>query len=85
MIVTAVVLLAISVIKVYDLVVAMTNGGPGIGHGGAGQVHHGQLFTRQNIGLAAAASTVMLVTVIALLAPWLYVQYFRRERPRRPA
>jgi glucose/mannose transport system permease protein len=85
MIVTAVVLLAISVIKVYDLVVALTNGGPGTASEMPAKFVMDNLFTRQNIGLAAAASTVMLVTVIALLAPWLYVQYFRKDRPRRPA
>jgi glucose/mannose transport system permease protein len=85
MIVTAVVLLAISVIKVYDLVVALTNGGPGTASEMPAKFVMDNLFTRQNIGLAAAASTVMLVTVISLLAPWLYVQYFRRDRPRRPA
>ncbi len=85
MIVTAVVLLAISVIKVYDLVVALTNGGPGTASEMPAKFVMDNLFTRQNIGLAAAASTVMLVTVISLLAPWLYVQYFRRDRPRGPA
>jgi glucose/mannose transport system permease protein len=85
MIVTAVVLLAISVIKVYDLVVALTNGGPGTASEMPAKFVMDNLFTRQNIGLAAAASTVMLVTVISLLAPWLYIQYFRKDRWRRPA
>jgi glucose/mannose transport system permease protein len=40
------------------------------------------LFVRQNIGLATAASTVMLVMVLSVLAPWLYVTYFRRDRAR---
>jgi glucose/mannose transport system permease protein len=41
------------------------------------------LFERQNIGLAAAASTIMLITVLAVLAPWLYVEHFRpRSRGR---
>jgi glucose/mannose transport system permease protein len=85
MIVTAVVLLSISVIKVFDLVVALTNGGPGTASEMPAKFVMDNLFTRQNIGLAAAASTVMLITVVALLAPWLYVQYFRTERARRPA
>jgi glucose/mannose transport system permease protein len=82
MIVTAVVLLSISVIKVYDLVVALTNGGPGTASEMPAKFVMDNLFTRQNIGLAAAGSTVMLVTVIALLAPWLYVQHFRMDRAR---
>jgi len=83
MVVTAVVLLSISVIKSYDLVVALTNGGPGTASEMPAKFVMDNLFERQNIGLATAASTVMLITVIALLAPWLYVQYFRGER--RPA
>jgi glucose/mannose transport system permease protein len=78
MIVTAVVLLSISVIKSYDLVVALTNGGPGTASEMPAKFVMDNLFERQNIGLATAASTVMLVTVVSLLAPWLYVQYFRR-------
>ena len=34
------------------------------------------------LGLASAASTVMLVTVLAVVSPWLYVQ---RARARRAA
>ena len=41
MLITSTVLLAIAVVKVYDLVVAMTNGGPGHRLGSAGQVRHG--------------------------------------------
>jgi glucose/mannose transport system permease protein len=71
---TALVLLSVSVIKVYDTVVAMTQGGPG----GASEVPAkfimDHLFTRANIGLASAASTVMLLTVLALLAPWWYAR-----------
>jgi glucose/mannose transport system permease protein len=83
MIVTAVVLLSISVIKSYDLVVALTNGGPGTSSEMPAKFVMDNLFERQNIGLATAASTVMLLTVIALLAPWLHVQYFRGPRGRR--
>jgi len=71
---TAFVLLAVSVVTVYDAVVAMTQGGPG----GASEVPAkfimDHLFTRANIGLASAASTVMLLTVLALLAPWWYAR-----------
>jgi glucose/mannose transport system permease protein len=38
------------------------------------------LLERQNIGLAASASTVMLVTVLCVLAPWIYSEYFRKTR-----
>jgi glucose/mannose transport system permease protein len=80
MVVTAVVLLGISVIKAFDLVVALTNGGPGTASELPAKFVMDNLFTRQNIGLATAASTVMLITVVSVLAPWLYVQYFRKDR-----
>ena len=77
MIVTATVLLAVAVVKLYDLVVAMTKGGPGISTEVPAKFVMDHLFERANVGLATAAATVMLVTVIAVLAPWLYVRYGR--------
>jgi glucose/mannose transport system permease protein len=75
MLITSTVLLAIAVVKVYDLVVAMTNGGPGIASEMPAKFVMDHLFERSNVGLATAAATLMLITVIALLAPWLYAQY----------
>ncbi|MBB3934684.1 carbohydrate ABC transporter permease [Aureimonas phyllosphaerae] len=80
MIITSVVLLSIAVVKVYDLVVALTNGGPGTSTAVPAKYVMDYLFERQNIGLAAAASTVLLVTVLCVLAPWIYAEYFRKER-----
>ena len=40
------------------------------------------LFERANVGLATACATVMLITVIAVLTPWLYSQYGRRSKRR---
>ncbi|WP_062218719.1 MULTISPECIES: carbohydrate ABC transporter permease [unclassified Aureimonas] len=80
MIITSVVLLSIAVVKVYDLVVALTNGGPGTATAVPAKYVMDYLFERQNIGLAAAASTVLLVTVLCVLTPWIYAEYFRKER-----
>lgn len=71
---TATVLLSISVVRLYDLVVAMTNGGPGLASEVPAKFVIDHLFDRQNIGLATAATTVMLITVLAVVAPWLYAQ-----------
>lgn len=71
---TAVVLLSVSVVKVYDVVVAMTQGGPGLASEVPGKFIMDNLFGRANIGLASAASTVLLLTVLALLAPWMYAR-----------
>ena len=77
MIVTASVLLAAAVAKLYDLVVAMTRGGPGISSEVPAKFVMDHLFERNNIGLATAAASVMLVTVVALLGPWIYARYGR--------
>ena len=77
MLVTSTVLLGAGMIKAYDLVVALTNGGPGTASELPAKFVMDYLFLRQNIGLAAAASTVMLVTTLAVLAPWIYTQYIR--------
>jgi glucose/mannose transport system permease protein len=79
-VVTSVVLLSVAVVKAYDLVVALTNGGPGNATIVPAKFVMDYLFTRQNIGLATAASSVMFVTVLAALAPWLYQEYFKAHR-----
>ena len=60
MVVTATVLLATGVVKLYDLVVAMTLGGPGIATEVPAKFVMDHLFERNNIALGTAAATVML-------------------------
>jgi glucose/mannose transport system permease protein len=69
---TAAVLLSTAVVRLYDLSVAMTNGGPGIASEVPAKFVMDHLFERANIGLATAAATMMLATVIAVVAPYLY-------------
>jgi glucose/mannose transport system permease protein len=83
MIVTSTVLLATSVVKLYDLVVAMTRGGPGIASEVPAKFVMDHLFERNNIGLATAAATMMLVTVAVILAPWVYARYMRPQGGQR--
>ena len=64
-------LLSLGVIKVFDVVVSMTGGGPGIASEVPAKFIMDYLFNRANIGLASAASVVLLLTVLALLLPWL--------------
>ena len=80
---TAAVLLATSVVRLYDLSVAMTNGGPGIASEVPAKFVMDHLFERGNIGLATAAATSMLITVVAVVAPLLYWQSRRRRRGAR--
>jgi len=82
MIITATVLLATSVVRLYDLVVAMTLGGPGISTEVPAKFVMDYLFERNNIALGTAAATVMLVTVVSILAPWVYATYVRPQGRR---
>ena len=72
--VTCLVLLAVAVVKIFDAVVAMTNGGPGDATDVPTKFIMDNLFERQNIGLASAASTSMLITVLIIVAPLVYLR-----------
>lgn len=77
--VTALVLVTSGIVRLYDLVVAMTSGGPGIASEVPAKFVYDTLFTRQNLGQGFAASTMMLITVAIILIPWAYMQ-FREKR-----
>lgn len=83
MIVTSVVLLAINVVKLYDLVIAMTDGGPGIASDVPAIFVLDHLFERNNVGLATAAATMMFVTVAAIIGPWIYAHYVHGKGGRQ--
>ncbi|WP_374360325.1 carbohydrate ABC transporter permease [Pseudoduganella danionis] len=71
---TAFVLLFVMVVKVFDAVVAMTQGGPGTASEVPAKFIMDYLFGRANIGLASAASIVLLMTVLAIVAPLYFVR-----------
>lgn len=73
-------LLATGVVKVFDTVVAMTQGGPGTASDVPAKFIMDHLFGRANLALASAGAVMLLVTVLALVAPLVYVRS-RRERP----
>ena len=77
-ILTAVVLLSTSVVTSYDLVVAMTGGGPGFATDMPGKFVVDFLFQRSNLGLASAAAVVMLGAIVAALAPYFFIELRRR-------
>jgi glucose/mannose transport system permease protein len=80
LIVTCLVLIAIAVVRSYDLVVAMTNGGPGFSSDLPGKFVVDFEFERANIGQAAAAATVMLGSMLAVISPYLYYELARKNR-----
>jgi len=78
--VTALVLIASGIIKVYDLVIAQTAGGPGLASDMPAIYVMQQLFAAQNLGQGFAASTMMLVSVIIVLIPWAYLEFGGKRR-----
>ncbi|GGX65550.1 sugar ABC transporter permease [Tateyamaria omphalii] len=78
--VTALVLIASGIIKIYDLVVAQTNGGPGIASEVPAKYVINYMFRAQNLGQGFAASTMMLVSVIVILIPWAYLEFGGKKR-----
>jgi glucose/mannose transport system permease protein len=78
--VTAVVLAGSGIVRLYDLVVALTNGGPGISSEVPAKYVYDYMFTAGNIGQGLAASTMMLVTVLIIVVPWAYLEFGGRGR-----
>ena len=77
--VTALVLIAAGIIKIYDLVVAQTDGGPGIASEVPAKYVMNYMFGAQNLGQGFAASTMKLVSVIVILIPWAYLEFGGRK------
>jgi glucose/mannose transport system permease protein len=59
-------------IKSFDLIMALTSGGPGYATDVPATFMYAMSFTRGQIGLGAASATMMLATVAALVVPYLY-------------
>lgn len=67
-------------IKSFDLVMALTAGGPGYATDVPATFMFAMSFTRGQIGLGAASATIMLATVAAIVVPYLYSEL--RSKPR---
>ena len=79
---TATVLLSVSVIKAYDLVVALTGGGPGNATEVPAKFVMENLFSRQNIALANAGAILMLAAVVCVLVPIYYARRYSAQKAR---
>lgn len=78
--VTALVLIASGIVKVYDLVVAQTSGGPGIASEVPAKYVYDKMFQSQNLAQGFAASTMMLLSVVIILIPWAYLEFGGKKR-----
>jgi glucose/mannose transport system permease protein len=77
--ITALVLIASGIVKLYDLVVAQTSGGPGNASEVPAKYVYDYMFQAQNLGQGFAASTMMLLTVLIVLIPWAYLEFGGRR------
>lgn len=75
---TVIVLQSLAIVRAFDLVAALTAGGPGISSDLPAVFVFDMAFRRANVGLSAASAIVMLGTVLAILIPYLHVE--TRER-----
>ncbi|MEE3171059.1 MAG: sugar ABC transporter permease [Pseudomonadota bacterium] len=69
---SAVMVLAHIAIKSFDLVMAMTAGGPGYSTDLPAVFMYAHTFTRGQMGLGSASAMLMLGAILALLVPYLY-------------
>ena len=71
---SAFVVLAHMAIKSYDLVVALTGGGPGRATEMPATFMYSYTFTRNQMGIGAASAMIMLFTIAAIIVPYLYAE-----------
>jgi glucose/mannose transport system permease protein len=75
---SAIVILVHLAIKSYDLVIALTAGGPGISSDMPAVFMTAMAFHRSEMGLASASAIMMFITVSAIVVPYLYSE-LRKE------
>jgi len=78
--VTTLVIIASGIVRIYDLVVAQTSGGPGISSDVPAKYVYDYMFFAQNLGQGFAASTMMLLAVAIVIVPWAYLEFGGRKR-----
>ena len=72
--ISAFVILAHMAIKSYDLVIALTNGGPGRSTWLPSVFMYQYTFTRNEMAVGAASSVLMLFGIAAVILPYLYFE-----------
>ncbi|PSL19339.1 carbohydrate ABC transporter permease [Shimia abyssi] len=71
---SAFVILSHLAIKSYDLVIALTGGGPGRATELPATFMYSYTFTRNQMGTGAASAVIMLTTIAAIMIPYLYAE-----------
>ncbi|MBU0739841.1 MAG: sugar ABC transporter permease [Alphaproteobacteria bacterium] len=78
--ITTLVIITSGIVRLYDLVVAQTSGGPGIASEVPAKYVYDYMFQAQNLGQGFAASTMMLLTVAIIIIPWAYLEFGGKKR-----
>lgn len=73
--ITTLVIITSGIVKLYDLVVAQTGGGPGIASEVPAKYVYEMMFRSQNLGQGFAASTMMLLSVAIVVVPWAFLEF----------
>ncbi len=73
--ITTLVIIAAGIVKVYDLVVAQTSGGPGLASEVPAKYVYDYMFGGQNLAQGFAGSTMMLLSVLIVIIPWAYLEF----------
>ncbi|MFZ2103023.1 MAG: sugar ABC transporter permease [Oricola sp.] len=71
---SAFVILSHLAIKSYDLVIALTGGGPGRSTELPATFMYSYTFTRNQMGIGASSAVIMLMTIAAIMVPYLYAE-----------
>ncbi len=79
---SALIVLTHIAIKSFDLIVALTGGGPGFATDVPATFMYTYAFTRGQIGLGSAASMMMLLAVAAIIVPYLYSELREKNNER---
>ena len=76
---SAFVILSHLAIKSYDLVIALTGGGPGRATEMPATFMYSYTFTRNQMGIGASSAVIMLMTIAAIMVPYLYAELKERK------
>ena len=75
--ITSLVLVAANIVRTFDIVVAMTGGGPGYQSFLPANFVYEKLSS--NLGQALAASATMMLLVVVIVAPWAFYEFGRKR------
>jgi len=79
---SAVIILAHMAVKSYDLVIALTGGGPGNATELPATFMYSYTFTRNQMAVGGASAVIMLMTIAAIIVPYLYAELRADDRAR---